>query len=177
MRSDKIKKGIERVPHRALMRAMGLIDEEIDRPFILIANSWNEICPGHVHLDKIAEAVKAGVRMAGGTPLEFNTIAICDGIAMGHEGMRYSLPSRDLIADSVETVVKSYSADGLVCVCSCDKIVPGMLMALARLNIPSIVVTGGPMKPGLVNSRKVGCLLYTSPSPRDLSTSRMPSSA
>ncbi|MEA3488993.1 MAG: dihydroxy-acid dehydratase [Candidatus Omnitrophota bacterium] len=148
MRSDQMKKGLERAPHRSLFKAMGYIDEELNRPIIGIANSFNEVIPGHIHLKGIAEAVKAGVRIAGGTPMEFNTIGICDGIAMGHQGMKYSLPSRELIADSVETMGTAYPFDGLVCVCDCDKIVPGMMMAMLRLNIPAIIVSGGPMMAG-----------------------------
>ncbi len=145
MRSDIIKKGIERAPHRSLFKAMGYTDEEIARPLIGVVNSVNEIVPGHIHLDKIAEAVKAGIRAAGGTPVEFGSIGICDGIAMGHEGMKYSLASRELIADSCEAMAKAHSFDGMVFIPNCDKIVPGMLMAAARVNVPSIVVSGGPM--------------------------------
>ncbi|HED03659.1 MAG TPA: dihydroxy-acid dehydratase [Candidatus Fraserbacteria bacterium] len=148
MRSDAVKKGIDRAPHRALFRATGLSDEEIQRPHIGIANSWNEIVPGHIHLRELAEQVKQGIRAAGGTPLEFNTIAVDDGIAMGHEGMHASLPSREVIADSVELMALAHCFDGLVLLASCDKIVPGMLMAAARLNIPAIMVTGGPMAAG-----------------------------
>lgn len=145
MRSDIIKKGIERAPHRSLFKAMGYTDEEIMRPLIGVVNSVNEIVPGHIHLDKIAEAVKSGIRMAGGTPVEFGAIGICDGIAMGHEGMKYSLASRELIADSCEAMAKAHSFDGMVFIPNCDKIVPGMLMAAARVNVPSIVISGGPM--------------------------------
>lgn len=145
MRSDIIKKGIERAPHRSLFKAMGYTDEEIARPLIGVVNSVNEIVPGHIHLDKIAEAVKAGIRAAGGTPVEFGSIGICDGIAMGHEGMKYSLASRELIADSCEAMAKAHSFDGMVFIPNCDKIVPGMLMAAARVNVPSIVISGGPM--------------------------------
>lgn len=145
MLSDAIKKGIEKAPHRALLKSMGYTDEEIARPLIGVANSANEIVPGHIHLDKIAEAVKAGIRSAGGTPFEFNTIGVCDGIAMGHEGMKYSLASREIIADSCETMAKAHSFDGLVFIPNCDKIVPGMLMAAARVNVPSVVISGGPM--------------------------------
>lgn len=148
LRSDVIKVGVERAPHRSLFKALGLTDEELNRPLIGIANSWNELIPGHAHLKDVAEAVKVGVRINGGTPLEFNTIGLCDGIIMGHEGMRYSLPSRELIADSIELVANSYQLDGLVFIGSCDKIVPGMLMAMARLDIPSIFVAGGPMLAG-----------------------------
>ncbi|ADM28361.1 dihydroxyacid dehydratase [Ignisphaera aggregans DSM 17230] len=155
LRSDLVKSGIERAPHRALFKALGLTDEELSRPLIGIANSWNEVIPGHKHLREIAEAVKAGVRLAGGTPLEFNTIGICDGIAMGHEGMKYSLPSRELIADSIEIMAKAYQFDGLVMISSCDKIIPGMLMAMARLNIPSIFISGGPMLAGRYRGRDI----------------------
>ena len=155
MRSDAVKKGLERAPHRSLFKAMGITDEEMDRPFIGVVNSWNELIPGHVHLDRVAEAVKAGVRLAGGVPFEFNTIGICDGIAMGHEGMRYSLPSREVITASIELVAQAYRFDALVFIPTCDKIVPGHLMAAARLNLPSIVVTGGAMCPGFVKDRNV----------------------
>ncbi len=148
MRSDSAKKGFERAPHRSLFYATGLTPEELDRPLIGVVNSFNEIVPGHVHLNKIAEAVKAGVRMAGGTPLEFNVIGVCDGIAMGHSGMNYSLPSRELIADSVESMVTGHAFDGLVFIPNCDKIIPGMLMAAGRLNIPALFVSGGPMMAG-----------------------------
>jgi len=148
MRSDKVKKGIERLPHRMLLRACGVIDEEFERPFVGIVNSWNEIVPGHILLDKVADAVKAGVRMAGGVPFEFHTIGICDGIAMNHEGMKYSLPSRELIRDTIELMARAHQFDALVFITSCDKITPGHLMAMGMLNVPSIVVTGGPMMPG-----------------------------
>lgn len=150
MRSDNIKKGLERAPHRSLLKAVGLTDEEMALPFIGVVNSWNEIIPGHIHLGKLAEAVKAGIRMAGGVPFEFNTIGICDGIAMGHTGMKNSLPSRELIADSIELMVEAHQFDGMVMIPTCDKIVPGHLMAAGRLDIPAIVVTGGPMMPGIV---------------------------
>lgn len=145
MRSDIVKKGIERAPHRALFKAMGYTDEELERPLIGVVNSQNEIIPGHIHLDKITEAVKAGVRMAGGTPIEFGAIGVCDGIAMGHTGMKYSLATRELIADSCEAMGKAHSFDGMVFIPNCDKIVPGMLMAAARIDVPSIVISGGPM--------------------------------
>jgi len=148
MRSDRVKQGIEQAAHRSLFYATGLTPEELARPLIGIANAFNEIVPGHAHLDKIAGAVKTGIRCAGGTPLEFNTIGICDGIAMGHEGMRYALPSREIIADSVEAMASAHKLDGLVLVPNCDKIVPGMLMAAARLDIPVILVSGGPMLAG-----------------------------
>ncbi len=150
MRSDNIKKGLERAPHRSLLKAVGLTDEEMDLPFIGVVNSWNEVVPGHIHLDKLAEAVKAGIRMAGGVPFEFNTIGICDGIAMGHTGMKNSLPSRELIADSIELMVEAHQFDGMAMIPTCDKIVPGHLMAAGRLDIPAVVVTGGPMMPGIV---------------------------
>ncbi len=155
MRSDLMKKGPEKAPHRSLFKAMGYTREEIDRPLIGIVNSYNEIIPGHIHLDKIAQAVKAGVRMAGGTPIEFSTIGICDGIAMNHDGMRYSLASRELIADSVEVMAMAHPFDGLVLIPNCDKIIPGMIMAAFRLNIPTIVVSGGPMLAGRVGQRPV----------------------
>jgi len=145
MKSDVVKKGVERAPHRALFKAMGYTDEEIRRPLIGVVNSKNEIIPGHIHLDKIAEAVKAGIRMAGGTPVEFGAIGVCDGIAMGHLGMKYSLPTRELIADSCEAMALAHHFDGMVFIPNCDKIVPGMLMAAARINVPSIVISGGPM--------------------------------
>ena len=148
MISDQVKKGFERAPHRSLLYALGYTPEELDRPLVGIANSYNEIVPGHRHLDRIAEAAKAGVRMAGGTPIEFQTIAICDGIGMGHGGMKYSLPSRELIADSVESMTLAHQFDGLVLIPNCDKIVPGMLMAAARLNRPAVIVSGGPMLAG-----------------------------
>lgn len=155
MRSDTMKQGLERAPHRSLFRAMGMVDEELNRPMIGVVNSFNEIVPGHMHLRDIAEAVKAGVRMAGGTPVEFPAIAVCDGIAMGHTGMRYSLASRELIADSIETMAQAHPFDGLVLIPNCDKVVPGMLMAAARLNIPAIVVSGGPMMAGKLGDRDV----------------------
>lgn len=156
MRSDEIKCGLERAPHRALLKALGLTEQDIEKPFIGIANSFTTIVPGHMHLNEIVEKVKAGIFAAGGTPFEFNTIAVCDGLAMGHEGMRYSLPSRDIIADSVEVMAQAHRLDGLVLVSNCDKITPGMLMAAARLDIPAIVVTGGPMASGWLDGRKVG---------------------
>ena len=148
MRSDIIKRGVERAPHRALLRSLGLSDRELDQPFIGIVNSFSEVIPGHVHLKTIAEAVKGGVRSKGGTPFEMNTIGVCDGIAMGHSGMKYSLPSRELIADSVEIVAQAHGFDALVFIPNCDKIVPGMLMAAVRLNLPSIFISGGPMLAG-----------------------------
>ena len=155
MRSDRMKKGLERAPHRSLFKALGLTDREIEQPMIGIANSANEVIPGHLHLHQISEAVKAGVRMAGGTPLEFFTIGICDGIVMGHEGMKYSLSSRELIADSVESMAMAYPFDGLVLIPNCDKIIPGMLMAAARLDIPAIVISGGPMLSGEFQGKKI----------------------
>ena len=148
MRSDAVKKGFQRTPHRALFRACGLKDEDMNKPFIGIANSFCEVVPGHIHLNKVAQKVKKAVRAAGGVPFEFNTIAICDGIAMGHTGMKYSLASREIIADSVESMVRAHCFDGLVCIPNCDKIIPGMLMAAVRLNIPTIFVSGGPMAAG-----------------------------
>ncbi|HOV90816.1 MAG TPA: dihydroxy-acid dehydratase [Syntrophorhabdaceae bacterium] len=155
MRSDRMKKGIEKAPHRSLFYAMGYIKEEIGRPIIGIANSANELIPGHIHLDKITQAVKDSIRMAGGTPMEFSTIGICDGIAMNHEGMKYSLGSRELICDSVEVMCKAYPFDGIVLVPNCDKIIPGMMMAAMRLNIPCILISGGPMLAGRFEGKKV----------------------
>ncbi|MBW2220806.1 MAG: dihydroxy-acid dehydratase, partial [Deltaproteobacteria bacterium] len=148
MKSDAIKKGIERAPHRSLLKSIGYTDDEIQRPLIGIANSANTIIPGHVNLNNIVEAVKAGIYMAGGTPVEFSTIGICDGIAMNHIGMKYSLGSRELIADSVEVMAIAHAFDAMVMVPNCDKIIPGMLMAAARLNLPSIFICGGPMLAG-----------------------------
>jgi dihydroxy-acid dehydratase len=150
-----MKKGLTRAPHRSLLKADGLTDEEIARPLVAVINSANEIIPGHLHLDAIADAVKAGVRIAGGTPLEISTIGICDGIAMGHAGMRYSLASREVIADSVELAVSAHAFDALVLVPNCDKIIPGMLMAAARLDLPTVVVSGGPMLAGRWKGRAV----------------------
>lgn len=155
LRSDKAKSGLEKAPHRSLFKAIGLTDEEIRRPLIGIVNSHNDIVPGHINLDKIAQAVKAGVGMAGGTPLEFHTIAVCDGIAMNHTGMKYSLGSRELIADAVEIMAKAHAFDGLVFIPNCDKVVPGMLMAAARLNIPAVFVSGGPMLAGRSGDERV----------------------
>ncbi|MCE5242367.1 MAG: dihydroxy-acid dehydratase [Syntrophobacteraceae bacterium] len=155
MRSDLMKKGAEKAPHRSLFKAMGLTQTELDRPIIGIAGSANEIVPGHVHLDKIIEAVKAGIRIAGGTPIAFSTIAVCDGIAMNHTGMKYSLASREIIADSVEIMAMAHPFDGLVLVPNCDKVVPGMLMAAMRLNIPALLVSGGPMLAGRYGKKSV----------------------
>ena len=155
MRSDLMKKGIERAPHRSLMKAMGYTNEEISRPLIGIAHAHNEIIPGHIHLDKILEAVKTGVRMAGGTPIAFGTIGVCDGIAMNHTGMKYSLASREIIADSVEIMAQAHPFDGLVMIPNCDKVTPGMLMAMLRVNIPSIMVSGGPMLTGRFQGKDV----------------------
>ncbi|HHW61132.1 MAG TPA: dihydroxy-acid dehydratase [Syntrophomonadaceae bacterium] len=155
MRSNLAKKGLEKAPHRSLFKALGLTDEEMNRPLIGIVNSKNEIIPGHINLDKIAEAVKAGVRLAGGTPLEFSTIGVCDGIAMNHIGMKYSLGSRELIADSVEIMATAHALDALVFIPNCDKIVPGMLMAAARLDLPAIFISGGPMLAGMVGGHRV----------------------
>ncbi|UCD72124.1 MAG: dihydroxy-acid dehydratase [Syntrophobacterales bacterium] len=155
MRSDKIRVGFERVPHRSLLRALGFTDEQMKRPLVGIVNSESEINPGHMNLDKVAAAVRDGVLMGGGTPVVFQTVSICDGLAMGHEGMRYSLPSREIIADSVEVMAQAHALDALVLVTNCDKITPGMLMAAARINIPSIVVSGGPMLAGRVKGQPV----------------------
>ena len=148
MRSDQIKLGYERAPHRALLKATGVTDDDFSKPFIAIVNSYIDIVPGHVHLQEFGKLVKEAVRAAGGVPFEFNTIGVDDGIAMGHEGMKFSLPSRELIADSVETMIQAHQFDGMVCIPNCDKIVPGMLMAALRVNIPSIFISGGPMAAG-----------------------------
>jgi dihydroxy-acid dehydratase len=155
-RSDLMTKGPERAPHRSLLRAEGFTDWEMERPIIGIANSFNEIIPGHMHLDKLVDAVKAGVYAAGGTPVVFNTIGVCDGIAMNHIGMKYSLPSRELIADSLEIMAMAHPFDGLVLMASCDKIIPGMLIGAARLNVPAIFVSGGPMLAGKVGGKEIG---------------------
>lgn len=155
MRSDKVKSGVEKAPHRSLFKALGMTNEEMTKPLIGIVNSFNEIVPGHKHLREIAEAVKKGVIMAGGTPLEFPAIAVCDGIAMNHEGMKYSLVSREIICDSTEVMARAHGLDGLVMIPNCDKVVPGMLMAAARINIPTIIVSGGAMLAGTVNDQKV----------------------
>ena len=148
LRSDAIKRGLARAPHRSLLKADGLTDEEMDRPLVAVVSAQNEVIPGHIHLQQIADAVKAGVRMAGGTPMQVNTIGVCDGIAMNHEGMHFSLTSREVIADSVECVVQGHQFDAMVLIPSCDKIVPGMLIAACRLNIPTVLVSGGPMLAG-----------------------------
>jgi len=155
MRSDLMKKGLERAPHRSLMKAMGYTNEEISRPMIGIAHAHNEIIPGHIHLDKILEAVKTGVRMAGGTPIAFGTIGVCDGIAMNHTGMKYSLASREIIADSVEIMAQAHPFDALVMIPNCDKVTPGMLMAMLRVNIPALMVSGGPMLTGRFQGKDV----------------------
>ncbi|MCX5893069.1 MAG: dihydroxy-acid dehydratase [Deltaproteobacteria bacterium] len=155
MRSNLMKLGLEKYPHRSLFKAMGLTDREIDQPIIGVANSFNEFIPGHIHLNQITQAAKAGVRLAGGTPLEFGVIGVCDGLAMNHQGMKYSLPSRELIADSIEIMATAHPVDGLVLVANCDKIIPGMLMAALRLNIPSILISGGPMLAGRYKGKEV----------------------
>ncbi len=155
MRSDTIKKGLQRAPHRSLLRACGVTDDDMDKPFIGVANSFTDIVPGHIHLNQVAEAVKMGISQEGGIPFEFNTMAICDGIAMNHDGMRYSLASREIVADTVESMAQAHQFDALVLIPTCDKIVPGMLMAAARLDIPTIVVTGGPMLPGEYKDKTV----------------------
>ncbi|MBN2428978.1 MAG: dihydroxy-acid dehydratase [Deltaproteobacteria bacterium] len=148
MNSDQIRKGLTRAPHRSLLRATGLVGADFAKPFIGVCNSFNEVIPGHVHLDQVARTIKEEIRKAGGVPFEFNNIGICDGIAMGHEGMKYSLPSRELIADSVESMVRGHCFDALICIPNCDKIVPGMLMGALRVNIPTLFVSGGPMAAG-----------------------------
>ena len=160
MRSEQIKTGVERTPNRSLLYALGYTDEELSRPLIGVVSSYNEIVPGHMGLDKIAEAVKAGIRAAGGTPVMFPAIAVCDGIAMGHVGMKYSLVTRDLIADSTEAMVMAHQFDGLVMIPNCDKNVPGLLMAAARLNIPTIFCSGGPMLAGRLEDGRRSCLSH-----------------
>jgi len=155
MKSDTVKKGFQRAPHRGLLRACGLKDGDFDKPFIGIANSFSQVVPGHVHLNEVARVVAEGVREAGGVPIEFNTIALCDGVAMGHTGMKYSLPSREIVADSVETMVRGHCFDGLICIPNCDKIIPGMFMGAVRLNIPTLFVSGGPMAAGKTKDGKV----------------------
>lgn len=158
MRSETVKRGYQRAPNRALLRALGITDREMEMPFIGIANAYNNIVPGHIHLRSISQKVQEGIAAAGGVPFEFGTIGICDGIAMGHEGMRYSLPSRENIADAIELMVEAHRFDGLVCVGTCDKIVPGMLMAAVRCNVPTIVVTGGAMLPGFAAGRELSLI-------------------
>jgi dihydroxy-acid dehydratase len=158
MRSDEVKKGYQRAPNRALLRSLGVTDREIGMPFIGIANAWNDIVPGHTHLRTLAGKIREGITAAGGVPFEFGVIGICDGVAMGHEGMRYSLPSRENIADSVELMADAHRFDGMVLLGTCDKIVPGMLMAAVRCNIPSIVVTGGAMLPGYLEGRDLSLI-------------------
>ncbi len=158
MRSDETKVGYQRAPNRSLLRSLGLTDREMERPFIGIANAWSTAVPGHVHLRQLAERVREGIAAGGGVPFEFGVIGVCDGIAMGHEGMRYSLPSRENIADSIEIMVQSHRFDGLVCVGTCDKIVPGMLMAAVRCNVPTIVLTGGPMLEGCLGGRNLSLI-------------------
>jgi dihydroxy-acid dehydratase len=155
MRSDVMTKGLERAPHRALMRATGVKGKDFGKPLIAVCNSYTNIVPGHCHLDKVGKLVCKEIKKAGGVPFEFNTIAICDGIAMGHEGMKYSLPSRELIADCVESMCNAHPFDAMVCIPNCDKIIPGMLMATMRLNIPTIFVSGGPMAAGILEDGKV----------------------
>jgi len=159
MRSDKVKQGFQRAPHRGLLRACGVKSEDMKKPFIAVANSYCDIVPGHVHLHEVAKVVKQAIRDAGGVPFEFNTIAVCDGIAMGHTGMKYSLASREIIADAVETMVRAHCFDGMVCIPNCDKVVPGMLMASVRLNIPTLFVSGGPMAAGKTRDGKPADLI------------------
>ena len=164
LKSANVTQGVDRAPNRSLFAALGFTKEETDRPLIGIVSSYNEIVPGHMHLDKITEAVKAGVRMAGGTPIMFPAIAVCDGIAMGHIGMKYSLVTRDLIADSTECMAIAHQFDGLVMIPNCDKNVPGLLMAAARVNVPTIFVSGGPMLAGhLKDGRRTICLRRWAP--------------
>lgn len=154
MKSDAVKKGVQQAPHRSLFNALGMTKEELERPLVGIVSSYNEIVPGHMNLDKIVDAVKQGVAMAGGTPVVFPAIAVCDGIAMGHIGMKYSLVTRDLIADSTESMALAHQFDALVMVPNCDKNVPGLLMAAARINVPTVFVSGGPMMAGHVQGHK-----------------------
>lgn len=156
MRSDNMKAGPTRAPHRSLLKALGLTDAEIGRPFVAVVNSWSDYIPGHTHLRDISEAVKAGIRNAGGVPFEFNTIGVCDGLSMNHVGMKYSLASRELIADSIEVMLTAHPLDAIVFIPNCDKIVPAMLMAACRMNLPSIFVSGGPMSPGSDGQRRMG---------------------
>jgi dihydroxy-acid dehydratase len=155
MKSDAVKKGIERAPHRSLLYALGCTPEEMEKPFIGVVNSFTDVVPGHIHLRSIAAAVREGIRAGGGVPFEFNTIAVCDGIAMNHAGMKYSLPSRELIADSVEIMAEAHAFDALVFIPNCDKIIPGMLMAAVRLDLPAIFVSGGPMLAGRLEGEKI----------------------
>jgi len=155
MNSDRVKKGMERAPHRSLMHATGLTDEDIKKPFIAVCNSFNEVIPGHVHLNQVGRLICEAIREAGGTPREFNVIGVCDGIAMGHEGMKFSLPSRELIADCVETMVEAHAFDAMICIPNCDKIVPGMLMGAVRCNIPTVFASGGPMAAGRLTDGRV----------------------
>ena len=159
MRSDQIKKGWERAPHRSLLRATGIESDDFKKPFIAVCNSYTQIIPGHCHLNKVGEYIKRYIRRAGGVPIEFNTIGICDGIAMGHSGMKYSLPSRELIADSVESMLNAHCFDAVVCIPNCDKIVPGMMMGAIRANIPTLFVSGGPMAAGKTCDGKVADLI------------------
>src|ERR1051325_4407112 len=154
MRSNLIKRGVERAPHRSLLKACGVTDEDMSKPFIAVCNSYVDIIPGHRHLQEFGRLAKEAIREAGGVPFEFNTIGVDDGIAMGHVGMKYSLPSREIIADSVETVIEAHRFDGMVCIPNCDKIVPGMLMGAMRVNVPTIFVSGGPMRAGRTASGK-----------------------
>ncbi|MEM2079949.1 MAG: dihydroxy-acid dehydratase [Nitrososphaerota archaeon] len=154
-RSSVIIEGVERAPHRALLRAIGLTDHDFGKPIVAIANSWNEVVPGHMHLDRVAKKIKEGIRTRDGVPLEFNTIAVCDGLAMGHEGMKFSLASREIVADSIETMMQAHCFDAFVGLASCDKIEPGMLMAMARLNLPSIFLNGGPMCIGRLGDKRL----------------------
>src|SRR5689334_2504393 len=154
MRSDQIKRGVERAPHRALLRATGVTTEDMTKPFIAVVNSYVDIVPGHTHLQSFGKVIKDAVRAAGAVPFEFNTIGVDDGIAMGHDGMKFSLPSRELIADSVETMIRAHRFDGMICIPNCDKIVPGMFMGAMRVNVPTVFVSGGPMEAGKTESGK-----------------------
>ena len=159
MRSDTVKKGFQRAPHRGLLHACGVKAEDMDKPFIAVCNSYCDVVAGHVHLQEVGRVIKQAIRAAGGVPFEFNTIAVCDGVAMGHTGMKYSLPSREIIADSVETMMRAHMFDGMICIPNCDKIVPGMLMASMRLNVPTLFVSGGPMAAGKAKDGKATDLI------------------
>ena len=156
MRSDYMKEGVSRAPHRSLLKALGVTDGEMKRPFVAVVSSKSDFIPGHMHLDSVTKAVESGIRNAGGVPFTFNTIGVCDGLSMNHKGMKYSLCSRELIADSIEVMLTAHPVDAVVFIPNCDKIVPGMLMAACRMNLPSIFVSGGPMLPGRDGGRKVG---------------------
>ena len=165
MRSDMLKEGPSRAPHRSLLKALSITDSEMKRPFVAVVNSYSEYIPGHMHLREIGEAVKAGIRNAGGVPFEFQTIGVCDGLAMNHPGMKYSLPSRELIADSIEVMLTAHPMDAVVFIPNCDKIVPGMLLAACRMNLPAIFISGGPMMSGKCDGTRYGLSEMFDPAP------------